>query len=253
MKTLIISILQMAMIYYSGNAQNQYNTHNSDLGQNTRIVQNNNHGDFRIFQKTTPVENRKPAEKSLRIAVAQLDRAKTVSDYTKYKQSFSDLASQQPQNWLAFYYVAYCDARMALLTLKQNNQSIQDYCLNGLTYAKKAAKLLNPLTDSNALSEIYVVVSMLHWAGEQAEIAIEGFVSSNYSYHYLVNARQLNNKNPRVLYWDAWLKLNGPKYSRDKFMGRNMALLSSSMIKPARSGAWPNWGKAENQELLNQQ
>lgn len=242
MKKLIIPLLLMVMAYHNGKSQNKSSANNYPAsGQNIRIAQINKNKAAVILQGENKFVKGRSYAQRLQSAVAQLEQARTIHDYKKLEQTSADLSLEQPQNWLAHYYVAYCDARMAFLYQNESDyRLLEHYCIKGSTYARKAGKLLDPVNDKKALSELYTVVSMLYWNAGHGACANGGHLNSNFSNRYLSLARQLDPHNPRTLYWDAWIKFNAPKNPGDRKLARDMAEVSFSLIRENAPGTWPN-------------
>lgn len=190
------------------------------------------------------------AGSDLQRAVTALDQAKNARDYEALEQTFSNIAATQRNNWLPYYYAAYCDAKIGFL-YQEDGEKIEPYSNRGEAWAQKAQSLLDTTQQKNELSELYTVMSMVYRTKVFINPMTYGRQFGPLSSRLLQKARQLNPQNPRALYVAAWEKYYTPKtWGGDKEQARQLASQSLQLLEKEAAGTQPHWGKAENTELL---
>lgn len=194
--------------------------------------------------------------------VTKLDNAGAVRDYQALANDFARIAGAYPNEWLGYYYSAYCNARMAWL-YQNDADKIEPFAKQAETQIRKAESLAG--ADNKALSEIYCVWSMI----DQAYVFISpmgnGPQYGPVAAQYREKSKKANPDNPRAIYMEGWAKYNTPKLwggDKDKakeLLQQALEKLKSPLAPPASSvpGAslstvFPHWGKADCEALLAQ-
>ena len=191
------------------------------------------------------------AQDKLSAAIAQLDKATTVTDYENLAVRFKQMANAQKSNWLPFYYAALCNAKIGFL-LQKDGDRIEPYSIEGEQYAKQAEALLKDKGTNKDKAELYTVYSMVYRSKVFINPMTYGREFGTLSQQYLDKAAQLDPENPRVLYMQAWVKYYTPKmWGGDKDKAKALAQSAlKGLSAQAASGEQPHWGKPESEELL---
>jgi len=191
------------------------------------------------------------AQDKLSAAIAQLDKASTVTDYENLAVRFKQAANAQKSNWLPFYYTALCNAKIGFL-LQKDGDRIEPFSIEGEQYAKQAEALLKDKGTNKDKAELYTVYSMVYRSKVFINPMTYGREFGTLSQQYLDKAAQLDPENPRVLYMQAWVKYYTPKMwggDKDKAKALAQSALKGLSAQPA-GGEQPHWGKPESEELL---
>lgn len=189
-------------------------------------------------------------ENELESVVSKLDKASGVGDYEALEKDFSRIAAQQGK-WLPYYYAAFCNAKIGFL-YQNDGERIEPYSKKGEEQALKAKSLLDSATQKNELSELYTVMSMIYRTRVFINPMTYGRRFGTLSGHCLQRAKELNPRNPRALYVEAWTKYYTPKmWGGDKDIAKQLANESLAQLQHTSTGTAPHWGKTENMELLS--
>lgn len=195
---------------------------------------------FTGFAQTTSLQN----------AITKLDQSQTAKDYESLEKVFAAIASQG-NDWLPYYYAAFCNARIGLL-YQDDGDKIEPYSIRGEEQANKAKSLLDTTRQKNELSEVYTVMSMVYRTKVFINPMTYGRKYGMLSDQWLRQAKQFNPTNPRAMYVEAWVKYNTPKmWGGDKNLARQLATQSLKLLENATPDSQPHWGKAEDMELLS--
>lgn len=190
---------------------------------------------------------------SLDATVAKLDNSSAAKDYQQLAKVFAATAAKQPNEWLTWYYAAYCNARAAWL-FQDDGDKIEPLASEAETQIKKARALLDTSTQKKELSEVYVVLSMVNRARVFINPATYGRQYGPAAGQYVQMARKANADNPRALYLEGWEKNATPKmWGGDKKKAKELLVQSLQLLNAQTvSGAQPHWGKREVEALLKE-
>jgi len=215
MKKLILIIVAIAMMRFSGNAQ-----------QGT---------------------------KELEITVAKLDKAKTVKDYKTLADDFIHIAESQKKEWLPFYYAAFCNAKIGWL-YEDDGEKIAPFTDKAEEEIKKSLSLLDTASQKKELSELYCVFMMLNQARVFMNPQTYGAKYGPTAFNYLRLAEKANPENPRALYLEGWVKYATPKaWGGDKVKAKELLIAAKQELNSNASfNVNPHWGKMEVEDLLKQ-
>jgi hypothetical protein len=186
----------------------------------------------------------------MKAAVAQLGQAKRVQDYQTLSNDFSRIAQGYQNQWLPYYYAAYCNAKIGWLS-QDNPERIEAFANQADEQIKKALSLVNSVNTED-VSEIYCVLSMINQARVFINPQTHGSKYGPIAFQYTQRARTLDDDNPRALYLKAWEKYYAPvAFGGDKKIAKQ--LLEKAMAeleKEPSSSLEPHWGKADCEAII---
>jgi len=185
--------------------------------------------------------------------VAKLDKAATPKDYQQLAKEFANAAVKQPNEWLTWYYAAYCNAKTAWL-YQDDGDKIEPLANEAETQIKKALGLLDTATQKKELSEVYVVLSMVNRARVFINPMTYGRQYGPAAGQYVQMAKKANADNPRALYLEGWEKYATPKmWGGDKKKAKELLEQALQQLNAqVASGTQPHWGKQEVEALLKE-
>ncbi|MDG3581845.1 hypothetical protein [Galbibacter pacificus] len=183
--------------------------------------------------------------------VVKLDRAKSVDEYQILANDFIRLANSPKADWKASYYAAFCNAKIGWL-YQENPDKIEPFAKLSEQQIKKAESFLDASTQKKALSEVYVVTSMMNRAKVFINPMVNGRKFGPISQKFQDMAEKLYPENPRATYLDAWVKFYTPKmWGGDKEKGKELAQTALELLdKEPDSNTDPHWGKSECEAIL---
>lgn len=187
----------------------------------------------------------------LQSLVTRIDQSTTAKDFTQLANEFGLLAEQQPNNWLAWYYAAFCNAKIGWLYM-DDGEKIEPFAIKADEQIKKAYALLDTARQKKELSEVYVVLSMANRARVYINPMTYGRTYGPPAGRYTQKARAANPENPRALYIEGWEKYATPKmYGGDKKIAKELLEQAKQKLTAGNAaGAAPHWGIKETDELL---
>lgn len=182
--------------------------------------------------------------------VTRTDQSATVKEFTQLANEFGQLAEQQPNNWLAWYYAAFCNAKIGWLYM-DDGEKIEPFAVKADEQIKKAYRLLDTTKQKKELSEVYVVLSMVNRARVYINPMTYGRTYGPPAGRYTQKARETNPENPRALYMEGWEKYATPKmYGGDKQKAKELLEQAKQKLAATHSGDTPHWGIRETEALL---
>lgn len=193
--------------------------------------------------------------KAMEANIAILDTTKTADGYIDLANAFERIADAEKNQWLAYYYAAYCNAGAGTL-VGTGGDMMAAKADKTDPYADKAEKLIgkaDELMKNN--SEIYIVKKMI------ATLRMLGDPMNRYMTYgpeaqaMLDEAKKLNPDNPRVYILEGQDKYYTPEqFGGSKEEAKTLfekALKLFETFKP-ESSIHPNWGKGQLDYLLSQ-
>lgn len=184
----------------------------------------------------------------LETAVKKLDQARSVNDFQLLEKTFVQLGNAQKNEWLPYYYAAFCNAKTGFL-LQEDGEKIEPYSVRGEAQIKKSESLAKG--EGKVLAEIFVVQAMIYRTKVFINPMTMGRQFGPLSDQFLKKARQLDPGNPRALYLEAWTKYYTPKlWGGDKALARELAEKAVQKLTASTFSTAPHWGKAESEILL---
>ena len=192
--------------------------------------------------------------------VDKLDNTASVAGYQALANDFIRVTTAYPNEWMGYYYAAYCYTRIAW-SYQDNGEKIEPFARQAETLIRKAESLAG--SDNKAISEIYCVFSMVDRAYIFISPMSNGRTYGPPANQYIEKAKKANPDNARALYLDGWVKYNTPKlWGGDKkaakeLLQQALEKLKASPASPANSASpastvFPHWGKADIELLLAQ-
>jgi len=193
--------------------------------------------------------------KAMEAKMAAIDTTISVQGLTDLANSFERIADAEKNQWLAYYYAAYCNASAGLMAgsggdiMVAKADKTDPYADKAEAQIKKAENLMK----SN--SEIFVVKKMI------ATLRMIGDPMNRYMTYgpeaqaALDEAKKLDNNNPRVYLLEAQDKyftpeqFGGSKEEAKVLFEKSKQLFET--FKPA-STVHPNWGKGTVTYFLSQ-
>jgi hypothetical protein len=186
----------------------------------------------------------------LETLVKKLDAATAVKDFQQLANDFAELAGQQPNNWLPWYYAAFCNAKIGWLYMEDGDK-IEPFANKADEQIKKAYALLDTAKQKKELSEVYCVLSMVNRAKVYINPMTYGRTYGPPAGRYTQSARNADPSNPRALYLEGWEKYATPKmYGGDKKKAKELLEEAKQKFAGSDTGANPHWGLQETEALL---
>jgi len=184
--------------------------------------------------------------------IAKLGQALTVSDYQSLANDFARVSGAFPQQWLGYYYTAYCNVRIAW-SYQNDADKIGPYAKLAETQISKAETLAaSEGANSKDQSEIFCIRSMIDRSYIFISPMSNGPKYGPSSNSYIDKAIKANPDNPRALYLDGWVKYNTPKmWGGDKDKAKVLLQQALDKLKAAPAvSPFPGWGKEDCERLL---
>ncbi len=183
--------------------------------------------------------------------ISRVNTAQRVEEYQTLEKEFLRLTQAEPNNWLPYYYAAFCNAKIGFI-YQNDGEKIEPFSIKGETQIQKAKSLLTD-TQKEELAEVYVVMGMINRTRVFVNPMTYGREYGVRASQCLAEAKKLSPNNPRVLYLEAWEKFYTPKmWGGDKKLAKELAQNALSKLEEKPSGNLPLWGKKESEEILNE-
>jgi len=177
--------------------------------------------------------------------VTQLDNAGSATTYRQLAEQFNQLANSEPNNWLAWYYAAFCNAKTAWL-YQDDGDKIEPFADQADQQIAKALSLLDTSKQKKELSEVYVVMSMVNRARVYINPMTYGPKYGPVASRYTQLALHANADNGRALYIAGWEKYATPKmWGGDKKKAKELFQQALQHLNSQTGEAGPHWGKKE--------
>jgi hypothetical protein len=190
----------------------------------------------------------------MQTAVTKLDNAKTVKDYQLLADNFLRIAEAQKDQWLPYYYAAFCNAKIGWLKQNDDPDNIEPFANKAAGEIKKAGALIDTAKQKKELSELYCIHMMLNQARVFINPQTYGREYGPAAFNYLQLAKQADADNPRMLYLLGWQKFATPKmWGGDKALAKQLLTTAKQQLAREQSPALnPHWGLKEVEEILGQ-
>lgn len=176
--------------------------------------------------------------KAMKNAIAIMDTSSSSIEYIQYAANdFERIGQAMKNEWLPFYYSAYCHVQLSHLVKKNNERDI---------YINKAVELNNKADNiSQDNSEIYVMKGFILQAYMDIEPMTRGMKYSLECISMFKNAQELDHENPRSYLWHAVQLFNMPTFlgggTKKAFPLLKKALEKYETFQP-ESEIHPCWG-----------
>ena len=193
--------------------------------------------------------------KAMEAKIALIDSTHTVEGYTDLANAFERIADAEKNQWLAYYYAAYCNASAGIIAGAGGDMMAAKADKTD-PYADKADKQIKKAEElAKNNSEIFIVKKMI------ATLRMLGDPMNRYMTYgpeaqaMLDEAKKLNPDNPRVYILEGQDKF----YTPEQFGGNKeeakvlfeKAQKLYETFKP-ETNIHPNWGKSQVGYFLSQ-
>jgi hypothetical protein len=193
--------------------------------------------------------------KAMEGKIALIDSTHTVEGYTDLANAFERIADAEKNQWLAYYYAAYCNASAGTIAGAGGDMMAAKADKTD-PYADKADKQIKKAEElAKNNSEIFIVKKMI------ATLRMLGDPMNRYMTYgpeaqaMLDEAKKLNSENPRVYILEGQDKyftpeqFGGSKEEAKVLFEKAQKLYET--FKP-ESSIHPNWGKSQVAYFLSQ-
>lgn len=192
--------------------------------------------------------------KAMESTIAAMDTTTSVDGFTELANAFERIADAEKNQWLAFYYAAFCNASAGLMAGSGGDMMAAKADKTD-PYADKAEKLLSKAEElMKDNSEIFVVKKMI------ATLRMIGDPMNRYMAYgpeaaaALETAKKLDSNNPRIYLLEGEDKYQTPeqwggsKEDAKILFEKSLGLFNT--YKP-ETNISPNWGKNQLQYFLS--
>lgn len=180
--------------------------------------------------------------------IAETETAVQNGGMPALSNAFERIAVAEKNQWLPYYYAAYCQVMSALM--EQDKTKIDPMADKAEALIKKAEELAGA-----ANSETLVIHSMIATAHLTVDPAVRWMQYGQVSASFLEKARQLDPANPRPAYLEGQSKFYTPEqFGGGKAIAADIlekSLVLFDQFKPV-SNLHPTWGKPAAQYFLAQ-
>lgn len=189
----------------------------------------------------------------LQQAVAKVEKAQSPGDYQKLSGEFMKLAGSKPNDWLPWYYAAFCNTKIGFL-YQQDGERIEPFSNEGEKQVKRALSVLDTAKQKAELTEVYTLMGMMYQTKVFVNPMTYGRQFGPQAAYYLQQARRLDPNNPRVLYFSGWMKYHTPKtWGGDKQVAKELLQKGIAGVEKEKVTAnYPHWGRKECEALLKE-
>lgn len=184
---------------------------------------------------------------SMKKNIAMLDSALKQGTIKDLANNFERIGDAEKQQWLPYYYAAYCTVISAFIEKDKTKQDgIADKAEELLTKAEGLAGKEN--------SEIDIVKSMIASAHMMVDPQTRWMQYGKASSENIAKAKELDPTNPRAVYLEGQAKFFTPEaFGGGKAPAKELlekALVMFDAFKP-QSELHPTWGKASTLYFLS--
>jgi hypothetical protein len=193
--------------------------------------------------------------KAMEPKMAAIDTTISVQGLTDLANAFERIADAEKNQWLAYYYAAYCNASAGLMVASEGDLMSSKTDKTD-PYADKAEKQLSKAEElMKDNSEIFVVKKMIATLRMIGDPMNRFMTYGPQATEALETAKKLDANNPRVYLLEAQDKFYTPEqYGGSKEEAKVLFEKSKQLFesfKPA-SSIHPNWGKGTVTYFLSQ-
>jgi len=182
----------------------------------------------------------------MRFHLAALDTAKGSGEYKKVASGFEQLAEQEKNEWLPYYYTGIC---YALIALEKKGKDIDTWCDKAEYCCSKA----DSISENN--SEVKVLKSMIAAARISVHKVQRGQKYGAIALKFADEAIKLNTKNPRAYLQKATIIFHTPEaFGGGSKKAKSHAELAVEKFNSFKkeSAISPHWGKSRAEKLLKE-
>lgn len=185
-------------------------------------------------------------DETMKKNLAVLDNAKDADAFKKAATGFENIAKQEKNDWLSYYYAGVCNT---LIAFEKKGKEIDTWCDKAEVLAKKA----DSLSTQNA--EVLVLKSMIAAARIMVHQKQRGQKYGAQANKLAKEALKLEPNNPRaylqkatVVYFTPEVFGGGAKKAKPHF---DTAIEKFKEYKPLNTLA-PDWGKERAEKLVKE-
>lgn len=182
----------------------------------------------------------------MKSTVIALDSAKGSAEYKKVASEFEQIAEQEKNEWLPYYYSGIC---YVLIALEKKGKDTDIWCDKAECFFKKA----DSLSENN--SEVKVLKSMIIAARISVHKAQRGQKYGAMALKLADEAIKLNPKNPRAYLQKATIVYHTPEViggGLKKAKPHAELAVEKFNTYKKESFIFPHWGKPRAEKLLKQ-
>lgn len=200
-----------------------------------------------LFTNASNAQSEKFSQ-AMKTQISKIEQAFQSGDLPELSNSFERIADAEKNQWLPYYYAAYCTVVTAMTT--QDKSKID-------ALADKADALISKAetTAGAANSETAVIRSMIATAHLMVDPPSRWMQYGQLSAGYIDKAKELDPTNPRPYYLEGQSKFFTPEqFGGGKSIAAPIfekALSLFDAFKPASDLA-PVWGKSSTEYFLSQ-
>ena len=192
--------------------------------------------------------------KAVEAKLPVLDTTHTIQGYTDLANAFERMAEAEKNQWLAYYYAAFCNASAGLVA-GSGGDMMEAKAEKTDPYADKAEKQIKKAEElAKNNSEIFIVKKMI------ATLRMLGDPMNRYMTYgpeaasMLEEAKKLNPDNPRVYLLEGQDKYYTPEqFGGSKEEAKELFEKSQKLFESfkAESAIHPGWGKSQIEYFLS--
>lgn len=197
---------------------------------------------------STETEMHYSDEVSLCEAVASLRSATTTEEIEAAANDLNTVTTQDGDNWLAHYHLAYAYGRIAHTCKKTKDVD------GWVEKAEKSMKQASKSTDADA-SEIHTLQAFLHYASIRVNPMIRGYKLSSTAIEELRSAVAANGNNPRAYLLIGQHLLNVPAMlggnpdKACKYINASQKTYGMEEADKERDPLSPSWGRTDSDAI----
>ncbi len=179
--------------------------------------------------------------------ISIMDSTYEINNLQKASNQFQRIGDVMQNEWLPYYYSAYCDIQISYL--KKDDKQKDSY----LDKAEKLIDLADSLSPSN--DEIYVLKGFLLQAKIKIDPMARGIILHKKCLKMFEQARDINPDNPRSYLWHGVQLFNTPSFWNG---GKDKALplleMAMKKFKPSKqpNSIYPDWGREYAKKIINE-
>jgi len=193
--------------------------------------------------------------KAMEAKMAAVDTTISVQGLTDLANSFERIAEAEKNQWLAYYYAAYCNASAGLMVgstgdmMAAKADKTDPYADKAETQIKKAEELMKDNSEINVVKKMVATLRMIGdpmnrymTYGPEAQARLD-------------EAKKLDPNNPRVYLLEAQDKFFTPEqFGGSKDEAKVLFEKSKQLFETFKPGSTihPNWGKGTVAYFLSQ-
>ena len=177
-------------------------------------------------------------QKRMLETIAIMEVTDEINNLQKAANQFNRIGDVMQNDWLPYYYSAYCDIRISYL--KKDDKQKDFY----LDKAKELISLADNLSPNN--DEIYVLKGFLLQARIKIDPMVRGILLHNKCLKMFEQAKNINPDNPRSYLWQGVQLFNTPTFwggGKDKALPLLELAIEKFNLSKRPNSIYPDWGE----------